>query len=72
MSYRVHLRITAGVRVYNAVEEMGYVPAAKHKIWVNADGFTREVVIDSEFGNRTTRDEITEVYLYCHPVRYND
>jgi hypothetical protein len=75
MTFCLHIQVTDGIKVFQGVKERDRIPAVGERIWVDAEGTERvsgEVVVDDEYGHRTTEGEKTHVYLYTHPTRYDD
>jgi len=68
-AYRVHIAVTDGIRRFPTEEDSDSLPNVGAKVWVNVDGFTGEVHIDSEYGHRETENGQIHVFFYAHPVR---
>ena len=74
MMYRIHIQVADASRLYHDTREMLHIPSPGDKYWVDAEGFSGEVVInrDPEVGHRKTYGDITEIHLCAHPLRYDD
>jgi hypothetical protein len=72
MIFSLHFAVTVGSKRFQCLRELDYIPAPGERLWVDGDGFSGEVVIDSEYGHRSVEDDKTHVYLYTRPTQYDD
>ncbi len=66
MSYRLHIDVTDGPKVYHVVMDLSESPAVKDKVSVYTMGFVGDVVIDDHRTNENV-DGIIHAFLYAHP-----